>query len=198
MQDRPAHDFPDWRYGTSWDRADEGISCARPHRPRGLAQCSVDCSDAGEAPRPSRRARAGGGRFDVLRRGGTRERPCGPWLVSRLSHQQRAQRRRNLRMQANGWPNAECWRAEFELGVVASTNLTIAFSEMTESRLRSVVNVGSIYGVVAINQRLYDNPALQAPPTMGWSRRRSFTPRRSWRFASCQRAFASTRSPMEA
>jgi hypothetical protein len=73
----------------------------------------------------------------------------------------------NLRMQANGWPNAECWHAEFELGVVASTNLTIAFSEMTKSRLRSVVNVGSIYGVVAMNQRLYDSPALQAPPHYG-------------------------------
>lgn len=73
----------------------------------------------------------------------------------------------NLRLQEDGWPNAEAWRGEFELGVVAPTRLTMAFADAKDSRLRSVVNVGSMYGVVAMNQRLYDNPTLQAPPHYG-------------------------------
>jgi len=69
----------------------------------------------------------------------------------------------NLKLPASGHPNRVQWRQEFELGVVVAHDLTFALAEVAQSRLRSVVNVGSIYGVVAMNPRLYNDPAREAP-----------------------------------
>lgn len=48
----------------------------------------------------------------------------------------------------------EKWIGEYLLGVVVPYNLTILFSESENSRLKSVVNISSMYGMLAYNDYL--------------------------------------------
>jgi len=56
---------------------------------------------------------------------------------------------------------------EFNLGVVVPYELVMALSSRDNSGLSMVVNIGSIYGVVAPNINLYSNPKLQSPIQYG-------------------------------
>ncbi len=69
----------------------------------------------------------------------------------------------NLRLPASGHPTRAQWAREFELGVAVAHDLVFALAEAEGSRLRSVVNIASMYGVVAMNPRLYKDPAHEAP-----------------------------------
>ena len=64
-------------------------------------------------------------------------------------------------------PNGEVARddfvGEFLVDVIAPYELTMALAGQTNSRLETVVNIGSIYGVVAANPALYDDPGQQSP-----------------------------------
>lgn len=53
--------------------------------------------------------------------------------------------------------------SEFALDVVAPYELTMELADRQGSMLRKVINIGSIYGSVAANPRLYDEPLLQSP-----------------------------------
>lgn len=73
-----------------------------------------------------------------------------------------ARQRSNLTVGADG-PDAAHWQAEFALGVIASERLTSSLAQRSSSRLRAVVNISSMYGTVAVNPRLYADPAASAP-----------------------------------
>ena len=59
------------------------------------------------------------------------------------------------------------WLGEFTLGVVLSYELTMDLATETNSRLTTVINIGSMYGVTAPNLRLYDQPDQQSPVNYG-------------------------------
>ncbi|HEY9192447.1 MAG TPA: SDR family oxidoreductase [Methyloversatilis sp.] len=56
---------------------------------------------------------------------------------------------------------------EFALDVVAPYELVMALADAPDSRLRAVVNIGSQYGSVAPNLRLYTDPVRQSPLQYG-------------------------------
>ncbi|MBK7901035.1 MAG: SDR family oxidoreductase [Betaproteobacteria bacterium] len=56
---------------------------------------------------------------------------------------------------------------EFMLDVVAPYELVMALASAPDSRLRTVVNIGSQYGAVAPNLRLYTDPVQQSPLQYG-------------------------------
>jgi NAD(P)-dependent dehydrogenase (short-subunit alcohol dehydrogenase family) len=59
------------------------------------------------------------------------------------------------------------WTREFELGVMVPAELTIALANQPGSRLRAVVNLASMYGVVAVNPNLYESPGEGTPVHYG-------------------------------
>lgn len=70
---------------------------------------------------------------------------------------------KHLELGKNGVPARGDFLGELTLAVVAPCELAVALAGQTESRLEAVVNVGSIYGVVAANPSLYDDPARESP-----------------------------------
>lgn len=59
------------------------------------------------------------------------------------------------------------WVGEFTLGVILPYELTMGIAESVNSRLRAVINIGSMYGVLAPNLKLYDDPSQQSPVNYG-------------------------------
>ena len=56
---------------------------------------------------------------------------------------------------------------EFALDVIAPYELTMALADENGSRLRRVINIGSMYGSVAANPHLYEDPLRQSPIQYG-------------------------------
>ena len=59
------------------------------------------------------------------------------------------------------------WMGELTLAVLLPYDLTMTLADVPGSPLRRVVNVGSMYGVVAPNLALYDDPGRQSPVHYG-------------------------------
>lgn len=68
-----------------------------------------------------------------------------------------------LKMEADGTVRRENFANEFLLDVIAPYELTMALAGQKDSRLRSVVNIGSMYGLVAANPHLYTDAPRQSP-----------------------------------
>src|SRR5262249_27258117 len=60
----------------------------------------------------------------------------------------------NLRLREGQTMRAQ-WSAEYALGVAVPAELTLALSASPRAALESVVNVSSMYGMVAVNPALY-------------------------------------------
>lgn len=73
----------------------------------------------------------------------------------------------NIVLAADGRPSHAAWLAEFALGVVAPYELGWSLAHQSGSRLESIVNVSSMYGIVAMNPSLYDDPSRQSPVHYG-------------------------------
>lgn len=69
----------------------------------------------------------------------------------------------NQQLAADGHPTHQQWQNEFNLAVVAPYELTTALAEATDTRLKAVVNIASMYGVVPRNPALYDDPVRESP-----------------------------------
>lgn len=78
-----------------------------------------------------------------------------------------ARSRKNLVVGASGHPTREQWVKEFQVNVVAPYELIVGLAETDESQLRTVINISSMYGVVAVNPNLYENPDHVPPPLYG-------------------------------
>jgi NAD(P)-dependent dehydrogenase (short-subunit alcohol dehydrogenase family) len=74
---------------------------------------------------------------------------------------------RHLKTDSRGVVSRDDFTGELLLDVVVPYELTMALALAPDSRLRRVVNIGSQYGVVAVNPGLYETPAEQAPPSYG-------------------------------
>ncbi|MFV0665028.1 SDR family oxidoreductase [Denitromonas sp.] len=68
-----------------------------------------------------------------------------------------------LGIESSGQVRRDNFMNEFQLDVIAPYELTMALARMQGSRLTSVVNIGSQYGIVAPNLKLYEDPARQSP-----------------------------------
>ena len=73
----------------------------------------------------------------------------------------------NLSLSENGLVSTDSFLNEFNLAVVVAYNLIMQIANQN-SRLESVINISSIYGLVAPNLNLYDNPNSESFPTL-WS-----------------------------
>lgn len=68
-----------------------------------------------------------------------------------------------LKIEEDGLVGRENFAGEFLLDVIVPYELTMALVMQKNSQLRSVVNIGSMYGTVAANPHLYTDPARQSP-----------------------------------
>lgn len=72
-----------------------------------------------------------------------------------------------LKTKENGSVSRENFMGEFLMDVVVPYELTMELAGTRNSALRRVVNVGSMYGVVAANPSLYTDPTRQSPINYG-------------------------------
>lgn len=68
-----------------------------------------------------------------------------------------------LKIGKNGLVSRENFSNEYLLDVVVPYELIMALAQQQDSQLRRVLNIGSQYGTVAVNPRLYTDPAKQSP-----------------------------------
>jgi len=68
-----------------------------------------------------------------------------------------------LHLKKDGSPGEQKFANEFKLGVMIPYELTMALARQKGSRLKSVVNVGSMYGAVAPHLSLYKKPLRESP-----------------------------------
>lgn len=73
----------------------------------------------------------------------------------------------NVRPDQGGRLTHAQWAGEFSLGVIAPYELSIELARASSSMLRSIVNVASMYGVIAANPNLYANPKTESPVNYG-------------------------------
>lgn len=76
----------------------------------------------------------------------------------------------NLSLSENGLVSTDSFLNEFNLAVVVAYNLIMQIANQKNSRLESVINISSIYGLVAPNLNLYDNPNSESFPHYGVSK----------------------------
>jgi len=78
-----------------------------------------------------------------------------------------ARNQENLALDESGQPLFNSWLQEFYLSVVVAYELSMKFSYLQGCRLNSVINVASMYGVVAPTLHLYENPKQDSPVHYG-------------------------------
>ena len=69
----------------------------------------------------------------------------------------------HLRLSPSGTVTRKNFMGELLMDIVVPYELTMALAQQPNSRLRSVVNIGSQYGVVASNLNLYSDPSKESP-----------------------------------
>jgi NAD(P)-dependent dehydrogenase (short-subunit alcohol dehydrogenase family) len=68
-----------------------------------------------------------------------------------------------LRLSPSGTVERSNFMGELLMDVVVPYELTMALAQQPNSKLESVVNIGSQYGVVAPNLNLYSEPVIESP-----------------------------------
>lgn len=74
-----------------------------------------------------------------------------------------ARRLDSLLIDNDGQTPRDAFMGEFLLGTVVPYELSMALASQSGGMLNTIVNVGSMYGVVAANPALYDEPEQQSP-----------------------------------
>lgn len=69
----------------------------------------------------------------------------------------------HLRLDDAGRPSRHNWLAEYTLDVVVPYELSMELADEAGSRLSSIINVASMYGIVAANPNLYEDARHQSP-----------------------------------
>lgn len=72
-----------------------------------------------------------------------------------------------LSVDEQGETSPQNWMGEFQLGVLTPYLLVMHLLNHAQVRLKCVINIASMYGVVAPNLSLYDNPLKQSPINYG-------------------------------
>ena len=73
----------------------------------------------------------------------------------------------HLKLRPDHTPSRENWLREFTLGIIAPYQLSIALQQQAGSCLRAIVNLSSIYGLVAPNPALYADFSSESPVHYG-------------------------------
>ncbi len=81
-----------------------------------------------------------------------------------------ARNKEYLKPNKNGFVNRRCWHGEFLLDVIVPYELSMHLSSMNKSKLRKIINIASIYGVVAPQLSIYDNPLMDSSINYGTSK----------------------------
>ena len=68
-----------------------------------------------------------------------------------------------LKIEKNGNVLTDNWINEFKMSVIAPYELSFALSQQKDSKVESIINIASMYGVVAANPSLYTEPDNQSP-----------------------------------
>ncbi|TXH36842.1 MAG: SDR family oxidoreductase [Rhodospirillaceae bacterium] len=69
----------------------------------------------------------------------------------------------NLALQGKGAPTQAQWLNEFNLAVIAAHDLGWQLANVPNGKLRRIINISSIYGIVATNAALYEKEEQRAP-----------------------------------
>ncbi len=69
----------------------------------------------------------------------------------------------NQQLPDNGLPTYEQWQIEFELAIIIPFNLIMEIATIQKAKLFTVINIASMYGVVARNPNLYNDPLHESP-----------------------------------
>jgi NAD(P)-dependent dehydrogenase (short-subunit alcohol dehydrogenase family) len=72
-----------------------------------------------------------------------------------------------LRIGKEGEAGERQWIGEFNFSTIIPYALTLLFANQERYPLTKVINIASMYGVVAPNLHLYENPTLQSPINYG-------------------------------
>lgn len=72
-----------------------------------------------------------------------------------------------LKLGKEGRPNRSHWLNEYFLNVVVAYDLAMTFANQDKSTLESIINISSIYGIVAPRPDLYDNFLKESPISYG-------------------------------
>ena len=78
-----------------------------------------------------------------------------------------ARDREYLKLDPGGRTSRENWEGELLLGVVLPYELTMTLGNLNPTPLKTVINIASMYGVVASNLALYEHPELESPVNYG-------------------------------
>ncbi|MDX1490600.1 MAG: SDR family oxidoreductase [Pseudohongiellaceae bacterium] len=73
----------------------------------------------------------------------------------------------SLAVNHQGRTDRDCFLNEYLMDVVVPYELSMELASMNGSKLRTVINIGSQYGVVAATPRLYDDHLIQSPIQYG-------------------------------
>lgn len=76
----------------------------------------------------------------------------------------------NLKLNQDGSSSEEALLAEYKLGVIVPYKLLLSLLKMKNKRLKKVVNISSIYGLVAPNKNLYEKQEILSPIHYGLSK----------------------------
>jgi hypothetical protein len=78
-----------------------------------------------------------------------------------------ARDREYLKLDRDGRTSRESWDGELRLGVVLPYELSMLLGGLEPTPLKTVINIASMYGVVASNPTLYEQPGLEVPVNYG-------------------------------
>jgi len=73
-----------------------------------------------------------------------------------------ARSQENLELNIDGQPTISNWFQEFHLGVVVAYELAMQLTAEMPCRLENIINIASIYGIVASNRNLYSDNVIQS------------------------------------
>jgi NAD(P)-dependent dehydrogenase (short-subunit alcohol dehydrogenase family) len=68
-----------------------------------------------------------------------------------------------LKLLPDGSPATESWTRAFDLEVRVAYELSVACTNAPRSKLASVINASSMYGITTFNPNLYEDPNAQSP-----------------------------------
>ncbi len=68
-----------------------------------------------------------------------------------------------LKVDSNGITRRPEWLGEFTLDVIVPYELSVNIANQKHSKLKSIINISSMYGIVPFNPALYNNPSTDAP-----------------------------------
>ena len=74
---------------------------------------------------------------------------------------------KHLELDDEGRPSRSVWISEYLLDVIVPYELSLALADQTDSQLKAIVNIASIYGIVAPNRELYDDVRRESPIQYG-------------------------------